>query len=91
MQIDVQRHIDMRKAREDTELAAYQQMNREVQKRYIQQIKSSYETHIICVKCDDEAGYHHSAQIHRDNAQANLNSLRELLSEVCFNDVVGEL
>jgi len=31
---------------------------------------SSYETHIKTAIADDEAGYHHSAQVHKDNAQA---------------------
>lgn len=77
--------------KQDTEFAAYQKMSREVQKRYIQQIVESTRTHLITAKYDDDAGYHHSAQVHRDNAQSNLNSLRELLSEVCYNDVVSEL
>jgi len=91
MNIDVNLSIERKRAREDTELNAFEKMSTSMKQRYIQQLIQSYKTHIQTAWDDDRAGYNHSAEVHRENAADDLISLRSLLSEVRFNDVVGEL
>jgi len=91
MNVDVKLSIEMKRAREDTELNAFEKMSTSMKQRYIQQLIQSYETHIMTAKADDQAGYHFSAEVHRENAADDLISLRSLLSEVRFNDVIGDL
>jgi len=91
MNIDHKLSIERKRAREDSELNAFEKMNCTMKRMYIQQLIRSYETHTQTAKYDDQAGYHFSANIHRENAADDLLSLRSLLSEVRFNDVMGEL
>jgi len=91
MNIDVKLSIEMKRAREDTELNAFEKMSNSMKRQYIQQLVRSYWIHTWTARYDTNLGFNQSAQTHKENAEADLNSLRVLLSEVRFNDVMGDL
>ena len=76
---------------EDKEFIAYSQMTRQQQKDYIAMLVRSAETHIKTAELDEQAGYHYSALCHQNNAISDLESVKGLLSEVIYNDIIGEL
>jgi len=91
MNIDVNLSIERKRAREDTELNAFEKMSTSMKRRYIQQLIQSYRNHTWNADHDEAEGFTFSAEVHRENASDDLISLRSLLSEVRFNDVMGDL
>jgi len=76
---------------ENKEYIAYCQMTRQQQKDYIAMLVRSTRAHQDNAGLDEKEGRNLSALCHRKNAISNLQSLKSLLSEVLYNDVIGDL
>lgn len=75
----------------NAELQAYQSMTRTQQRAYIKRIIEAARVHQINANKDMAEGYPLNARLHLVNKDACIASLRVLLSEVGFNDVMQEL